>query len=153
MDVIKLAEEYVKLRRDMPSGNDRTRMMTAIAAELRSLAPSAFYLIPELIISPSAGERLAAICILQQIPDKAYLNWLAERVAVENSFPGYHATLALLRAARAGGHDVRPAIALAVGRAKALFSLEKWRNPDEVSTIKTIEEELGPIEIPPVNSI
>jgi hypothetical protein len=153
IDVIKLAEEYVRIRRDMPSGRDRTRMMTAIVAELRSLAPSAFYLIPELIISPSAGERLAAICILQQIPDKAYLSWLAERVAVENPFPGYHATLALLRAARASGHDVRPAIALAVGRAKVLLSLEKWQNPDEASTINTIEEELGPIEIPPVNSI
>jgi hypothetical protein len=153
MDVIKLAEEYVEIRRDMRSGEDRTRLMTAMAAELRSFAPDAFYLVPELIISPSAGERLAAICILQQIPDKAYLNWLAERVAVEKPFPGYHATLALLRALRAGGHDVRPAIAVAVGRAKALLSLAKWQNPDEVSTIKTIEEELGPIEIPPVNLI
>jgi hypothetical protein len=153
LDVIKLAEKYVKLRRDMPAGDARTRMMTATAAELRSLAPSAYYLIPELIISPSAGERLAAICILQQIPDQTYLNWLAERVVVENPFPGYHATLALLRAARAGGHDIRPALTLAVGRAKALFSLEKWQNPDEVSMIKSLEEELGPIETPPVDWI
>ena len=72
---------------------------------------------------------------------------------VENPFPGYHATLALLRAARAGGHDIRPALTLAVGRAKALFSLEKWQNPDEVSIIKSLEEELGPIEIPPVDWI
>jgi hypothetical protein len=152
-DVRKLAEKYVKIRRDLPSGGNRTRMMSAIAAELRSLAPSANYLIPELIISPSAGERLAAICILQQFPNKAYLNWLAERVAVENPFPGYHAALALLRAARAGGHDIRPAITLAVGRAKALFSQEKWSNPDEISVIQSLEKELGPIEIPPVDSL
>jgi hypothetical protein len=148
MDVIKRAEQYVKLRHDMPSSDERTRRMSAIAAELRSLAPSAYHLVPELILSASAGERLAAICFLEQIPDKTYLNWLAERVVVENPFPGYHATLALLRAARTGGQDIRPALALAVGRAKALFSFERWQNPDEVSIVKSLEEELGPIEIP-----
>jgi hypothetical protein len=131
--------------------------MSAIAAELRSLAPSAYHLIPELIISSSVGERLAAICILQQIPDSRYLGWLAERVVVENPFPGYHATLALLRAARAAAgqdrRDDRSALTSAIGRAKALFSTEKYANPDEVVIIKSLEGELGPIEIPPVDWI
>jgi hypothetical protein len=57
----------------MPASDDRTRMMTAIVAELR-LAPSAYYLIPGLIVSPSAGERLAAICnTFAANPDKTYI--------------------------------------------------------------------------------
>ena len=58
-----------------------------------------------------------------------------------------------VRAARAGGDDIRPAITLAVGRAKALFSFEKWRNPDEEAVIQQLEEELGPVAIPPIDAL
>ncbi len=50
----------------------------------------------------TAGERLAAVMILQESPQPEWLSWLAGRVRAEKPFVGYHAALALRNAARSG---------------------------------------------------
>lgn len=105
-----LAEEYENIRRTMPPGNDRTRRMELVASQMRTLANMGTPLLRELITSPSAGARLAAVTFLQVHPDRGYLDWLAERVAQEAPFIGYHAAVALLYAARTMCADALPAI-------------------------------------------
>jgi hypothetical protein len=55
--------------------------------------PESFY------SSPRAGERLAAILALAQVPNPGFLRWLAERPAVELPYAGYAAAVALTEAA------------------------------------------------------
>ena len=116
---------------------------------MRSLAPETNDLIPELVISASPGKRLAAICVLQQIPAPDYLNWLTERVAVEKPFLGYHATVALAAATRALGPASRTVLAQSVNWSKELLSQRKWQDPNQVSVLSGAEKELaelGPVE-------
>lgn len=94
------ADAYQRLRRTMPPGDARTRRMEVVASRLRSLGQSTATLLPELVASREPGERLAAVCALQAVPDAGYLEWLADRICEEKPFVGYHAALALLHAAR-----------------------------------------------------
>ncbi|HEY9421319.1 MAG TPA: hypothetical protein VIW92_07895 [Thermoanaerobaculia bacterium] len=105
-----LADEYENIRKTMAPGNDRTRRMELVASQMRTLANMGAPLLPELTLSPSAGERLAAVTFLQVHPKLGYLDWLAERVAQERPFIGYHAAVALLYAARMMSADALPAI-------------------------------------------
>ena len=102
--VKELAGEYDNIRQPpplgLPKGSERTRRMEVIASYLRSLALSSYPLLPELVESKSAGHRLAAVTTLQAVPDPAYLEWLGARIEAEKPFIGYHATVALLSAAR-----------------------------------------------------
>jgi hypothetical protein len=97
----ELAAEYGRIRETMDSGAERTRRMEVVASRMRTMAESLFPLLPELHTSTNPGERLAAVCTLQAIPDRRYLTWLADRLPPETPFVGYHAALALLAAARA----------------------------------------------------
>ena len=126
----------------MPSGLDRTRKMSSIASQFRSLAAPAYELLPELVVSSSSGERLAAICILQQVPSTKYLNWLAERVAVEKPFVGYQATLALLSAVRATRDVSRSEVAAVVELARDFLAQCKWQDPNQVRALENAEKEL-----------
>jgi hypothetical protein len=141
--ISKLATDYVEARKQMPSGLDRTRKMSSIASQFRSLAAPAYELLPELVVSSSPGERLAAICILQQVPNVKYLNWLAERVAVEKPFPGYQATVALLSAVRATRDVSRSEVAAAVTLARDFLSELKWQDPNQVRALENAKIELG----------
>ncbi|HEY2766236.1 MAG TPA: DUF4062 domain-containing protein, partial [Pseudonocardiaceae bacterium] len=98
--VKRSADEYEQLRDTRDSGPDRTRRMEVVASTLRTLAQSIFGLLPELMGSDSPGERLAAVCTLQAIPDPRYLGWLGERFCTEKPFLAYHAAQGLLVAAR-----------------------------------------------------
>jgi hypothetical protein len=98
-----LAHEYDAIRdpiRGMRAGAERTRRMEVVASKMRGMALSAYPSLSDLITSDSAGERLAAISILEAIPEVRYLQWLAERLGSEKPFVGYHAALAFLSAAR-----------------------------------------------------
>jgi hypothetical protein len=102
-EIDALADGYDAVRRPitgMRSGPERTRRMEVIASRMRALALSAFPLLDELRESASAGKRLAAVSILEAIPDVRHLGWLADRVRDEKPFVGYHAALGLLAAAR-----------------------------------------------------
>ena len=98
-----LADEYELIRdptTGMRSGPERTRRMEIVASKMRGMALSAYPFLSELTSSKSAGERLAAVSILEAIPDVRYVEWLAGRLAPEKPFVGYHAALGLLSAAR-----------------------------------------------------
>ncbi len=141
-NISKLAIDYVEVRSRMPSGLDRTRKMSSIASQFRSLAAPAYELLPELVVSSSPGERLAAICILQQVPSTKYLNWLAERVAVEKPFVGYQATVALLSAARATRDVSHSEVAAVVKLARDFLAELKWQDPNQVRALENAQTEL-----------
>lgn len=141
-NISKLAIEYVEARGKMPSGLDRTRKMSSIASQFRSLAAPAYELLPELVVSSSPGERLAAICILQRVPSTKYLNWLAERVAIEKPFVGYQATVALLSAVRATRDVSRSEIAPVVKLAQDFLAQLKWQDPNQVRALENAAKEL-----------
>lgn len=92
--------------------------MEVVASRLRTLAQSVYPLLPELVASNQAGDRLAAVTTLQAIPTIGYVNWLAERVCVEKPFIGYHAALALLEAVRALPPEDLDQVARALERAE-----------------------------------
>ncbi|MFL6282315.1 MAG: hypothetical protein ACJ74Q_04020 [Pyrinomonadaceae bacterium] len=106
--IMELAEEYVRTRAGMKSGNERTRRMEVIITQMRTLAFNAYSLLSELTQSrpmnhggdPRAGQRLAAVALLQAIPNPQYIEWLAARLGEERPFLGYHAAVALQVAAR-----------------------------------------------------
>src|SRR5262249_23208426 len=97
----ELCEEYDSARGEKRSAA-RTRKMTEIFARMRSLAASVRASFPEFKLGASAGERLAAVAILQMFPSSTELSWLAERLDPnqERPFLGYQAAKALLQAGR-----------------------------------------------------
>jgi hypothetical protein len=105
--VLKFAREYVATRRE-PFSDDRTQKLEVIFTKMKGLALLAYPLLKELTRSvprnagedPGAGERLAAVALLDARPSPDYVNWLAERFGREQPFVEYHAAVALLNAAR-----------------------------------------------------
>jgi hypothetical protein len=73
-----LAVEYERIRATMRPSDSRTRRMEVVLTKMRTLAFAAYPLLDQLTNSSSAGERLAAVAILEVRPSQAYLNWLAE---------------------------------------------------------------------------
>ena len=141
-NISKLAIDYVEVRTRMPDNLERLRKMTSIASQFRSLAAPAYELLPELVVSSSPGERLAAICILQQVPSTKYLNWLAERVAVEGPFIGNQAAIAVLSAVRATRDVSRSEVAAAVKLARDFLVKLNWQDPNQVRVLANAEIEL-----------
>jgi hypothetical protein len=137
--VAELAREYERLRDTMRAGDERTRRMEVVASRMRSLALSLVPLMDELVVSRSPGDRLAAVTTLQAIPDDRFLHWLAERVAAEKPFTGYHAALALLSAARTLDPSALPAVAAAVQQAR---EARVRRDSDRDLTLAYAENEL-----------
>lgn len=136
------ADTYERLRRTMPPGDARTRRMEVVASRLRSLGQSTAALLPELVSSRQPGERLAAVCALQAVPDAEYLDWLADRICGEKPFVGYHAALALLHAARLLPAGDLPRLAAAMGRAEACA--ERVRpDTDRASTLRHAHLEMA----------
>ncbi|MFN0119731.1 MAG: formylglycine-generating enzyme family protein [Blastocatellia bacterium] len=97
---MNLARQYEQLRRDLPSGSERTGQMEQVIAEMRARASEAKHILPELAASRSPGQRLAAVAILNVMPDPEHIKWLGERMEAEKPFIGYHAARALLAAAQ-----------------------------------------------------
>jgi hypothetical protein len=62
---------------------------------MRSLAPSLVNYLDAYKGSGSAGSRLAAIAMMQMVPQSADLDWLKDRFSTEHPFVFYHAALAL----------------------------------------------------------
>jgi len=94
--MVKLARDYVDTRARMPPSSARTNSMEAIVAEMRALVASQpTWPLETYTNSASAGERLAAVAVLQERPDPRYLEWLGARTTTERPFLQYHALLAL----------------------------------------------------------
>ncbi len=96
-----LAAEYKRIRGSMPAGAERTRQMEVIVTKMRSAALAAIPLLPRLTASQEAGERLAAIAILQVVPQAEYIDWLGGRQSESQPFVAYHGAVALLTGVRA----------------------------------------------------
>jgi transcription initiation factor IIF auxiliary subunit len=139
IEIGQLANEYENVRRTMPAGDPRTRKMGAIASKMRSLAHSAQPFIKDFLESPSAGERLAGVSILEAIPDPRYLTWLAERIKTEKPFIGYHASRALLNATRSLGPSYADELQDAIARAQANLNSHDWKDPNQVSVLRQAE--------------
>lgn len=101
-EVLDLAARYEQLRRDLPSGGERTRRMAELFSTMRSKAAGVVPLLAEFQQSALPGKRLAAVAILQMFPNAGCLDWLAQRLdpEVEKPFMGYQAAVALLESAR-----------------------------------------------------
>jgi hypothetical protein len=69
-----LAVEYERIRATMRPSDSRTRRMEVVLTKMRTLAFAAYPLLDQLTNSSSAGERLAAVAILEVRPSQAYLN-------------------------------------------------------------------------------
>jgi hypothetical protein len=135
-----MALEYEALRKKMYRGPDRTRRMEVVASRMRSLALSAYPLLPELWESELAGERLCAVSMLQALPHGDYLRWLADRVHIEKPFVGYHAAVALLTAARTLEVAELPQVREAIAKAK---SAHLHPDSDRDTTLRYAEEEIA----------
>lgn len=98
-----LASDYEKLRREMPSGQERTSAMNVLVAKMRSLGLASRPFLREFSADHSAGMRLAAVAILQVSPSSDYLDWLFSRFTTEQPFIFFQASLAVLQAVRKYG--------------------------------------------------
>jgi len=141
--VLALAEEYEETRRSMRTGDARTRAMGVVASRMRSLALPAYPLLAELTASQSTGQRLAAISILETIPTPEYLLWLADRLSVEKPFLGYHASVALLQAARNLRSSCAKDVHEALERASQNLRQSDWQDPNQVEVLKRAEIDLN----------
>jgi hypothetical protein len=112
--------------------------MSKIFNAMVELASGVRPLLSELQASSSAGERLAAIAILNAFPDVEHLPWLAERLdnpETERPFVGYQAAMALAQAARSLPADDHAELDAALDRALELAR----KLPDDPDRIKTLE--------------
>lgn len=135
------ARDYRILRQTMPPGSSRTRRMEVVASNLRTLAQSTFALLPDLMASSEPGERLAAVSALQVLPDVRFVGWLAERIREERPFIGYHATVALLAAARELRGDELRDLTTTLSRAEA-YAAQLRPDTDRDQTLRFAREEL-----------
>lgn len=94
-----LCLEYDAIRRTMASGRGRTNAMTQVIAKMRALGPAVADKVDIYKGSGSPGSRLAAIAIMQMVPQRADVPWLLERFRENQPFLFYHAALALSNAA------------------------------------------------------
>lgn len=96
----ELAHEYEQLRETHPSGPQRTQLMADVVRKMRGLALATLPAFDEFAASPSAGERLAAVAMLQTRFNPQYIGWLADRLVEERPFVAFNAASALLTASR-----------------------------------------------------
>lgn len=129
--------EYNQLRESMEPSPHRTRLMTAIFAKMRSHAASVVSSLADFKSGQTAGERLAAVAILQMFPLASELDWLAERLnpELEKPFLGYQAAQALLTAVQGLPKQDYPQLRKAVSTALRLAKLNK----DDRPRIDTLE--------------
>jgi hypothetical protein len=130
----------------MDAGDPRTRKMEVVASKMRALGLAGYPMLPELAASASPGQRLAAVVILQSIPNPDYIPWLAQRLRVEAPFVGYHAAVALLTAVRAlhtsHGQELREAIAEAKKGLEETIGGGGARHTDRYIVLDEAEQEL-----------
>jgi hypothetical protein len=91
----RLCLEYDSLRQTLPSGFERTRAMTRVLVQMRTLAPSISSYVEIYKSSGSPGSHLAAVAMMQMEPVRADIDWLLERFRRDTPFIFYHAALAL----------------------------------------------------------
>jgi hypothetical protein len=137
------ARLYEKTRQHMRASHERTSRMEEIFQKMRALAAASYPLLDELAGSPSPGERLAAVAILQVFSSERYLPFLVQLVGKEKPFVGYHAVKALQFAVGASDPRVYPQLSEAIRKAKELLdSAAVGHDTDRQTVLRTAEEEL-----------
>ncbi|QNT69355.1 hypothetical protein [Defluviicoccus vanus] len=143
--MLDLAANYDKLRRDNEGGSARTSLMAALFSKMNGRAASVRPMLAELQVSPSPGERLAAIAILQMFPASEHLMWLAERLDpdLERPFVGFQAAVALRHAVQILPASLCTLMQSAIHTASELGN----RNPDDKPRLKVLEAAQHDLEL------
>jgi hypothetical protein len=137
------ARSYEKTRQRMRPSDDRTHRMEQIFVNMRALATASYPLLDELANSPSPGERLAAVAILQVFSNKEALPFLVGLIRSEKPFIGYHATKALRFAVASLDSSVYPRLMAAIHEAQtAVQSAHVGFNADRQRELRSAEQEL-----------
>lgn len=134
-------------RANMAAGPDRTYAMNQVFAQMRALAIAAKPFVEEFSRNEaSAGQRLAAISILQLTPDRKYIDWLAARTLHEQPFVFFQAGVAMLGAVRAFRGQANEELRVAIQRALATVKSHRQGPPDAntVNVLSAALKELGP---------
>ena len=135
--MVGFAQEYETTRASMHSGPARTRAMNAIVAKMRTLALAADLFLDEWMgADNSPGRRLAAICILQLKPELRALPWLVDRMRLEQPFVFFHASVALLNAARRFGQGNRENVSKALR--DALAQVQSFGEKADANTVRLL---------------
>ena len=140
-----LARRYDAIRATMSSGRERTRLMTSVFGEMVAAAPSVRSELRYFQTGESAGDRLAAIAVLNAFPSEAELGWLAQRLdnpRGEKPFVGYQAALALRQAVQSLPDSALPELRIAVDDALRLAS----RLPDDADRINVVRAAVADLE-------
>jgi TIR domain/HEAT repeats len=137
------ARLYERTRQRMRPSDERTRRMEQIFEKMRLLATASYPLLDELSGSPSPGERLAAVAILQVFATEQYLPFLVKLVGSEKPFVGYHAVRALHFAVGSADPHVYPQLLEGIHEAQALLdSAAVGFDADRQAVLRAAEEEL-----------
>jgi hypothetical protein len=137
------ARLYEGTRLRMRPSNERTQRMEQIFQNMRGLAPASYPLLNELAGSPSPGERLAAVAILQVFAAREYLPFLVRLVGSDKPFVGYHAAKALHFAAGSLDANSYPQLMDAIHDAQAaLKSASVGFDSDRETVLRAAEQEL-----------
>jgi hypothetical protein len=139
--MIQLAREYEQTRAALPPGDERTRRMEAVATRMRLLGIACAPFLSDFAESPSPGERLAAVSILEVQPNREYLSWLADRLGTETPFVGYHAALALQAAVRVLGQPERALLREVIAKAKKNLGHDR-EHSDRAQVLEQADHEL-----------
>lgn len=117
------ARSYEIIRQRMRRSPERKQRMKQIFKKMRSIATASYHLLDELANSPSPGERLFAVAILQKFANEKYLPLLEKLIEAEKPFVGHQAAKALFFAVVA--IDPRAHTKLASAIVAAQDALEK----------------------------
>lgn len=86
-EIERQAEFYEKIRREIPSGPDRTSEMGKIARQILSLLPVPELDVPDKLLSPRAGQRLTAYLSFIAEPDPRRGEELIETLTEREGIP------------------------------------------------------------------
>lgn len=137
------ANLYERTRQRMRPSDERTHRMEQIFEKMRVLATASYSLLDELVSSPSPGERLAAVAILQIFAAEQYLPFLVKLVGSEKPFVGYHAVKALYFAVGSSDPHVYPQLLEAINEAQALLdSGTVGFDADRQTVLRAAQQEL-----------
>jgi hypothetical protein len=134
---------YERTRQRMRPSDDRTRRMEEILDKMRNLAIASYPLLEELANSPSPGERLCAVAILQVFTSEQWFPFLVKLVGSEKPFVGYHAAKALQFAAGSLDPHGYAQLQEALQKAQqALISAQVGFDTDRDTVLRRAEEQL-----------
>lgn len=135
---------YERVRQRMRPSDERTQRMTEVLLKMRDLATASYPLLDELAASPSPGDRLAAIAILQVFASEKYLPLLVKLVGEEKPFVVYQAATAIRFAVGALEPRAFPELRTAIADSiTALKAAKVGLDTDRMRLLREAEAELA----------